>query len=369
MSKIYIVLLFQLIVASSVFAQQYGIESSYQFGTNIPIHPKYPAIEKYSHTAEVALLQRTQGKKIWSILYKKPTVAYVFAYQTLGNQRVLGEAFYFVPSLDFRAFKVKRLDMLVRVGWGVGIVTKSYDAFTNLENIVLGSPFNACATVRAMFRYQVLDDFHVYLGGGITHYSNGNFTLPNLGLNIPFAQLGVQYSFQAPKVSDSLSTKILASLPDLNQTFRPFVILGLGFTEKGTTRGPKYPIYSISLGVSRMMTRISKLSLSFEYLYSTAVYAFHRNSGTPKLDPLDYTRFSIIATHELLFGHWGFVTAVGAYFNKHKSQGSVLLTKIGFNLYLKNYFKKVKHQLWVGCHIRAYAGNAEFVEFILGYNW
>ena len=367
--KLYPILFFLLINTTNLLAQQYGIETSYQFGKNIANHTNYPQIEQYSHTAEIALLQHTQGKKIWSVLYKQPTVAYLFAYQTLGNQEVLGEAFYVVPSIDFKVFKVKNFDMLVRVGWGAGIISKTYDSFNNPGNIVIGSHLNACATIRAMFRYRVLKQLHIYLGGGATHYSNGAFTKPNLGINLPFAQVGLQYSFQAPKVPDSLSAQILSSLPELNQTFRPFITVGIGFTESLTTRGPKYPVYLISAGVSRMMARISKLSLSVEYMYNTSGYVFDKNNGGLKLEHFNYARFSILATHEFLFGHWGLVTTVGAYFNKHRFQSSVIATKVGFNFYLKNYFKKVKHQLWLGCHIRSYAGEAEFLEFVLGYNW
>ena len=84
---------------------------------------------------------------------------------------------------------------------------------------------------------------------------------------------------------------------------------------------------------------------------------------------MNYSRFSLLVTHELIFGHFGFVTALGAYLNKHNGQKSVFVTKIGFNFYLKNYFKKLKNQLWLGFHIRAYAGEAEQFEVLLGYNW
>lgn len=366
--KTLLLLFLNVLLILPIFAQQYGIETNYQFGYNIPIHPRYPKIQAYSHTSEVALLQHTQGKKIWSILYKKPTVAYLFAYQTLGNQAILGEAFYIVPSLDFKVFGYKRLDMQVRLGWGAGFTTKTYNSFENKENIVIGSHLNACATVRAMFRYRLSEQFSLYIGGGITHYSNGGFTKPNLGINIPFAQIGVQYNFHTPSVPDSLPKEILARLPKLNQSFRPFITVGLGLTEN-STRGPKYPIYIITMGFSRMMARISKLSLSVEYLYNTATYAFDKHNGGVQLEHWNYGRISILATHEFIFGHWGFVTAIGAYFNKHHGQRSVLATKLGFNFYFKNYFKKFKHQVWAGCHVRAYAGEAEFVEAVLGYNF
>jgi hypothetical protein len=363
-----LLLLLQFFCGTLVFAQQYALELNYQFGTNIPIHPKYPTIETYSHTGEITLLQHTQANKIWTILYGQPTVAYSFAYQTLGNEAILGNAFYFVPSLEFEAFKLKRLDMRVRIGWGGGMITKRHDSFYNKENIVVGSTLNACVSLRALFRYRILDAVHLQIGGGITHYSNGGLTNPNLGINIPFAQVGIQYNFQKPVVSDSLSKQLIAELPSLNKSVRPFIEIGFGLTETATTRGPKHPVYSVSVGVSRLMARISKLSLSLEYLYNTSPYAFDRQNGAVDLEHLNYARFSVSATHEFLFGHWGLVTGLGVYMNKHKYQRSILLTRIGFNFYLQNYFKHFKNQLWLGCHVRAYAGEAEFVGILLGYN-
>ncbi|WMX14532.1 acyloxyacyl hydrolase [Aureispira sp. CCB-E] len=369
MTKIFLILIIQFFLVTAIVAQQYALELNYQFGTNVPIHPRYPKIQAHSHTGELTLLQHTQAKKIWSILYGQPTVAYSIAYQTLGNADILGNAFYAVPSLDFKVFEWKRLDMRARIGWGAGIITKTYDSFYNKDNIVIGSTLNACVILRALFRYRISNTFHLQLGGGVTHYSNGGFTNPNLGINIPFAQVGIQYSFQKPTVPDSLSTQLIAGLPALNQSFRPFIQIGLGLTEMATSRGPKYPVYNVSIGVSRLMARISKLSLSVEYLYNTAPYAFDRQSGSVVLKHLNYARFSIIATHELLFGHWGLVTSLGVYMNEHKYRRSVLVSKVGFNFYLQNYFKNFKNQLWLGCHVRAYAGEAELVEVTLGYNW
>lgn len=368
MMKVFLLVL-PFFYSTLVFAQQYALELNYQFGTNIPIHPRYPTIETYCHTGELTLLQHTQANKVWTILYKQPTVAYSLAYQTLGNEAVLGNAFYFVPNLEFSVFKLKRLDMRVRVGWGAGVLTKTHNSFYNKRNIVIGSTFNACISIRTLFRYRLSGALHLQIGGGITHYSNGGLTKPNLGINIPFAQVGIQYSFQRPVLSDSLSKQLIAQLPKLNQSIRPFLQIGLGLTETASSRGPKYPIYNIAFGLSRLMARISKLSLSIEYLYNTAPYAFDRQNGAVDLKHLNYARFSILATHEFLFGHWGLVTGFGVYMNKHKYQRSVILSKVGFNLYLQNYFKKIKNQLWLGCHVRAYAGEAEFVEVLLGYNW
>lgn len=361
--------LFIALITTGTKAQSLGVESSFNIGKHLVIHPKSPPILLPSYSAEIALIKRSQARKIWEILYNNPTISYTLSYQTLGNQKILGNAISLIPAIHFQLLKKKKSSLQIRVGWGLGIITQKYNSLANPSNIVIGSHLNAAATLRAIFKYNITKKIQFLLGGGINHYSNGRIAIPNLGANIPFVQIGIQYHFKSTIIADSLSQKIIQSLPRLNQSIRPFVSLGLGLTEIGATQGVKYPIYTLSVGISRRMARISKLSLSFGYLYNKATYNFDKNNGGIRYQYFNYSRIAVAITHEFIFGHLGFVTTVGVYLNKHRFQRSIILSKIGFHLYLHNYFKKMKHQLWAGGYVRAYAGEAEFVEFVLGYNF
>ena len=64
-------------------------------------------------------------------------------------------------------------------------------------------------------------------------------------------------------------------------------------------------------------------------------------------------------------------------FYKQFSKGTDIGTKlreffssrVGANLYLKNTNKLPKHNLFVGAHINANMGKADFTEFTLGYSF
>lgn len=358
-----------LLIGKPIQAQQTAIGLHYQLGSNLPIHPNYPDVRPATHAFELSILRKTSNRYYWTRLYKRPTIVYSLGYQSLGNAAILGHAFYAIPQLEFDILQHKKLSWRWRLGWGFGLVTKTYNSFNNPQNIVMGAHLNACATLQTHLHYELNKRWILQLGLGINHYSNGGFVTPNLGINIPFAQVGVQYIFQTKLDSNTtpLTDKVL-----LNRRYRPitpFITIGLGMTESVATRGPKYPVYLISLGAARRMAEISKLSLSVEYSYHTASYAFDLNKRTTPPKHWDYARLSILATHEFIFGHWGFLTAAGVYLNDHRYRRSVIVTKIGFNAYLNNYFKRHRHQLWLGVHVRAYAGEAESVELVLGYNW
>lgn len=355
---------------SQLYAQPKGIETAYQIGYSIPIHKNFPSIVSPSHLAELSYWFKTGDKCLWHRLYNYPEVHLSASFQTLGNDKILGHAIGIVPNLSFGIYQKKRFDIQARIGWGLAYISKTHDSFQNPKNIVIGSSINAYARVFIHFRYKISNNFRLSLGAGISHYSNGGFASPNLGVNVPAGQIGLQYIFDSPNcsTSDSATQKALPPLAKGHKTFRPFISIGLGLTEKAS-RGPKYPVYVASAGVSRLFGRISKLSASLEYIFNTAQYEFHKHNSQGKTTIQEIHRFSIFLSHELLFGHFGFYTGGGIYLNKHLSQRSIVTAKIGFNFYLNNYFKKVKNQLWAGLHVRTYFGEAEFVEFVLGYNW
>ncbi len=350
-------------------AQSTGIALNYQGGYNVPIHPRYPNTQRPTHSFEFAVLHEAKRDRLWAILHHRPQIAYLLGVQTLGNEAVLGQAIYAIPSLNFRLFQRKRWQGQLRVGWGLAYATRSFHSRFNPTNIVLGARWNACATVRFLLRYRVASAWHLVLGLGASHYSNGGFVSPNLGINIPALQVGVQYEWgHSIAPSDSLRRQVLAALPPFSKQIRPYLRLALGMTETAATRGVKYPIYGVSVGVSRLLARTSKLRLAVDYLYNTAYSAFDRHKGRiPK--HWDYARLSVLAGHELLFGHWGLQSSLGIYLNTHRYQRSLLTAELGFNFYSRNYLKQQGQQVWLGCHLRTYGGEAEFVQVVLGFQW
>jgi hypothetical protein len=351
-------------------AQSTGVEVSYQGGYNIPIHPRYPAVQQLAQGVEIAVLHQAKQERLWAVLHKRPQIAYLLGVQTLGNDHVLGQAFYAVPSLNFRVFRLGKFEGQFRIGWGLAYLSQSFHSIYNPSNIVMGSRWNACATVRFLARYAITPAWRIVLGMNATHYSNGGFVTPNLGINIPALQVGVQYEWgQAIATRDTFRQQFLSALPPYAKGVRPFVRVALGGTEIATSQGVKYPIYGITLGVSKLLARTSKLRLAVDYLYNTAPRAFDQHQGLRILQHWDYARLSIMAGHELLFGHWGLLSNLGVYLNNHRLQRSLLTAELGFNFYSRNYLKQQGQQFWLGCHVRTYGGEAEFVQVVLGFQW
>lgn len=105
-----------------------------------------------------------------------PLALYVFQSSRIANltQRV---------SLDYE------WDFGASFGW------KKYDMSANPKNTVVGSKVNAYIHLGFLFNWEVAPKTHLRAGIGITHFSNGNTSYPNAGVNTLAASVGITRYF------------------------------------------------------------------------------------------------------------------------------------------------------------------------------
>jgi len=81
------------------------------------------------------------------------------------------------------------------MGW------KSYDhdaSDYNREEDAVGSSATAYINLGVYLRYRLSDRLGIFGGAEITHFSNGNTSDPNPGINMLGARLGISYALGAP---------------------------------------------------------------------------------------------------------------------------------------------------------------------------
>lgn len=83
-----------------------------------------------------------------------------------------------VKSLSERLSLNYEWDFGLTYGW------KPYDQKTNPENHVIGSKTTAYIDLGLYLRWLLSHNWDLNIGATITHYSNGNTTIPNAGLNV-----------------------------------------------------------------------------------------------------------------------------------------------------------------------------------------
>lgn len=140
----------------------------------------------------------------------EPNFGIGFNYISSGNKQNIGNIY---GLYGFTKLRLSKLDSTFKfkIGFGTGYVEHIFDPSKNNKNIAIGSHLNA-NVVFFIEKEFLLNNNALYLGAGITHFSNGSFQTPNLGLN--FLSLNLGYSIYsrkkepiAPKLRDTVNNK------------------------------------------------------------------------------------------------------------------------------------------------------------------
>lgn len=99
----------------------------------------------------------------------------------------------------------ERLSLNYEWDFGVTYGWKAYDKETHPENRVIGSKMTAYIDFGLYLRWMLSKDWDLNVGATITHYSNGNTAIPNAGLNVLSAKVGVAYYIGRRGVRPSLA--------------------------------------------------------------------------------------------------------------------------------------------------------------------
>lgn len=92
--------------------------------------------------------------------------------------------------------------------WNLGLTYgwKSYDEKDHPENRVIGSKLTAYLDAELYLRWMLSRQWDLNIGASFAHYSNGNTSIPNAGLNVVGARASVAWYFnrQEPRLKPSV---------------------------------------------------------------------------------------------------------------------------------------------------------------------
>ena len=128
--------------------------------------------------------------------------------------------------------------------WNLGMAFgwNAYDEETNPENKVIGSKVTAYIDVDMYLRWMLSRYIDLNAGISLSHFSNGNTTYPNLGLNTGGIRLGMAYYIN--RVYDKSASRENDDSDEVNHTFGRQVALGLSARSEFAM-----PYFSINFGV------------------------------------------------------------------------------------------------------------------------
>lgn len=335
---------------------QWGIEGRFKTGLLLGHRPVMGHLVKnHAFAGEISFVKRASGQKAWHSSYKYPELGLTLYAGSAGNKVILGNYFgiYGFTKFPFVARKSFRLNG--KLGAGLGFGTKQYDPITNPKNVAMSSPINAMICIGLDARYYFSKNW-LSLGIDMTHFSNGAFKVPNLGLNLPFLSVGYGRYI---KTIDTVQTS--------NKFYVPQRKLLLGATaiisakEVFPTGGKRYPVYALSIHARTFLKPRVGWELSLDFMSKQAIFGYRPEIVKTQADIF---QFGIYAGYLLPLDRFHFVLGMGYYARDKYQPEDAFYHRVGMRYYLKNgiNFNLVLKSHWA---------RADYVEWGIGYcfNW
>lgn len=361
-------LLFCISMMLSTFSfSQSGFEVREKVGFLAAHHAGMAHIPKQLAVAtELTYFKRLTGDRLWQKSYREPIVGSTLFIGSVGNNQILGRYVGIYGFAELPIVKYKKYRMDWKFSTGMGYTNKPYDPISNPKNVAIGSHLNAlmCFALKQTIGFQ---HSALTLAMDMTHFSNGAFQVPNLGINLPYISLGFQHYFNGnTKQKMAPSKDGIASLPlppkDNFLTYQQWQISLNGiFTCKETMPigGKKYPVYAGSISLRRYGSQKSGFEVNFDVFSKQALMNYEPMVRKSKLDIL---QLGISASYILPLDRFNFVYGAGMYIrDKYRADGPMYI-RLGCRYYLTKNISAI-------FGLKTHYAKADYLEFGLSYHF
>jgi len=324
--------------------------------------PRYrPMIQGFPTSFEVNYSVKTTGNKPWHHAHKLPWLGAGFHYANLSSPQILGSAYSVFSHIYMPLFtnQDKIIKSYFNFSFGLAYLTKYFDANTNYYNMAIGSAINIYANLSLDFDVYINNRFSGIFVLGMTHYSNGTFATPNLGINIMNAKLGFRYrlaNVQPIAVRDDYKINFVKS----NEFYLHY---SAGVKEDYPQDGSKFYSSAIVFDYGRKVSLKRKIGVGIDVFYeSTLVYKLQNEKNTDI--PHWYAiRSGVHFLHELQFNKINLYMAAGTYFyTKRFNSNEILYERIGL-------VYKFSPKWFATVSLKVHYVMADYVGFGFGRYW
>ncbi|HEY1047624.1 MAG TPA: acyloxyacyl hydrolase [Bacteroidia bacterium] len=323
-------LLFCLVLKADYYR---GLQINFMPGFLIA-HREYMAnMEAHTFGIEAIYSSDMSGWKQVDTRYKHLKWGTGFSYYNLGNRQLNGNVYALHFNVEANLKKRKHFQSAIRFGSGVGYLDRPYDLKTNKMNKAIGSNLNGNMQLMYKTYFDVSPKNSLVLGLGVTHYSNGNFRRPNLGINMVHFNCGLLYKIKIEQNPN------LIDLPKL-------------FPDRGFEWTVGYARKQIAVADTRFFTILSSGLLYYfkhnetrnwrfgtqVYFDKTYPYTLFNENSLRHVKLAKMTEIALVAGHEFVFGRLAIVTDIGTYVYRPNDYKKAVYFSIGFNYFFNRGF-------------------------------
>lgn len=295
---------------------------------------------------ELNYQRQFSGKKEWHHAYNLPS--WGISGLVLPNINAnIGSAIAAFPYYYLPLTSDKKIQLNLKVGAGLGILTKRYERIENHKNNAISTHLNATIQLGLDLRVKILPRLSWETGLFITHFSNGAIKMPNLGLN--FLTVNTGFSYRLSPAPQPVAQNVAF---EQNKNIQWSLFAGAGLKKAQVEQANALPAVSVQLLAEKRLTRKFSLGAGLEFNYNKALpLAYEAKSIV--VDPATPLRGGLVVGTAFHFGHMAIIAQAGGYvldpnlidgriFNRFGLRHEVS-DRLRLNLTLRTHFAKADH--------------------------
>lgn len=305
--------------------------------------------------ASVYIKKHTYGKRTWEQTFKYPAIGISLHYLDYKSP-LLGETFSAMGTFDYYLLRKKNRAVVFEFGFGLGYNNEPYDAETNNKNIALGSYITYAALLRLAYSHQIAPGLNIDSGIKLSHFSNGAFKMPNKGINVVTADIGISYDLY--KVAPDYIVN--AEPVPIDRKIHYNLTLASGIKEIDPIGSEKFSFFTFSMYASKQTAKSNEFNVGVDAFYSFATKEEIRIDNDLNGSSPDFKRVGIFGGHSLLMGKLSFLMQLGVYVYKPYKSDKPVYQRYG----LKYAFHE---NVFGGIFLKTHYGKADAVEWTVGF--
>ena len=313
---------------------------------------KYPVVE-----GEIFISKQTYGNHRWNSFFNYPEYGLCLSFLDLGSPDYTGTAQCLYPYINFHLFNNRyRMNINFRFGAGFAYIEKIYNAKTNPLNYAFSTHPNILLNAQLQGVCKISKSWSFFAGGGINHFSNGAYRMPNLGMNIFNYFTGISHSFGKEQSLISSENKI--NLKNKKWDFSLFLLAGI--KEINPVGGKTYFAGDFNMELTKKHLQYTRFGLSLDITHDGSEYDCIVFQSLPAVDRLKTTRIGLSGGYVLLFGDFSLDLYLGRYLYEPNPLYGKAYQRTSLRYPLSDRVK-------VSLAFRNHKGKADFVGIGLGF--
>lgn len=340
-----------------------GIRSG--FGVIIPHRESMVHLVTGHVISNEIYFEKIGAYKRWNKMYRFPSTGVNLYYGYLSSEEVLGSAFALDYYANLHLIKRKKFLFDIRLASGLGYLTKTFDPQENNHNVAIGSHMNISVGASFDMKFQLSRYWQLTTGLSLKHFSNGSFSTPNLGINIPVWMVGIKRALANNILHKEYGSADTSLTNSYKRAFRSHQIytatVGLGAKEIYPAGGNRYGTYSLELNATHYISCKSGFSAGADVIHNVALYKHAiQNDTLTELKQSQFTQFTFHIGYVQVFDNFELFLQNGFYIiNKYRKDGNVY-QRLGGRY-------RVNKWLSVQFALKTHFAKADYFEIGLGY--